>query len=193
MAAYDAGASTYAQNRQVHDPARAHAFAASASQGHRLDLGCGPGLWFPHLGRPLVGVDASMAMLDIAHKAADDVELVQADLGSLPFADGSFTGIWANKCLQHIAVDDMEEVLTDLHRVLTADGVIFVEMFSGTGSFHSDDDLPGRLFTLWELRDLAGLLRCVGFDIGDTDKIPAATEPDLGRIRLTATRHRIDL
>lgn len=186
LAAYDAGAATYATHRRPEDPARAQTFAAALGHGRRLDLGCGPGLWFEHLDRPLVGADASTPMLRAARATDATVPLVQTAIEALPFTRGAFAGVWANKCLQHIRAHDLAMVLADLHRVVSVDGRLAVEVFTGTGTFRSDDDLPGRRFTLWAPDDFAAVLVGAGFGIDDVDTI----DGDPGRLRVTATRLR---
>lgn len=188
VAVYDSNAATYAANRNVRDPTPVEAFTSSCPPGRRLDLGCGPGLYFTLLGKPLIGIDASQSMLQVAGERRLQVPLMQADQEWLPFRRGSFTGIWASKCLQHVAADDLPMVLHDLHRVLDVGGLFAAELFAGVGTFVSDDDLPGRRFTLWDPAELTDLLIGAGFtdiDIheGDTGGITA-------RMLLTARRVR---
>lgn len=187
LAAYDAGAATYAENRRPLDPERARRLAAATSADRCLDLGCGPGLWFTHLGRPLVGADASAPMLDRARTVDSTVPLVQTLLEALPFARGAFAGVWANKCLQHVAAADLPLVLADLHRIIEVDGRLDVEVFAGSGTFRSDDDLPGRRFCLWDPDELADVLSGAGFGVDDLDVVD---DGDLGRIQVSGTRLR---
>lgn len=186
LVAYDAGASIYAENRTPTDPVRAAAFAEAVGDGRRLDLGCGPGLWFSHLGRPLVGTDASAPMLRLAGTVDPTVPLVRAILEQLPFADGTFAGVWANKCLQHVERADLPVVLAGLYRILTVGGRLDIEAFTGTGTFRSDDDLPGRRFTLWRPDDLVQVLEGARFGVDACSTVRSGD--GLGRVRLSATR-----
>lgn len=188
LAVYDAAAATYAERRRPVHPGRARAFATDIADGLRLDLGCGPGLWFAFLGRPLVGMDASATMLSAARGIDPSVPLVQGALEDLPFRDSTFTGVWANKCLQHAAADDMESVLAGLHRILRTHGRLAVELFAGSGTFRSDDDLPGRRFTLWNPDEFMGLLVATGFEVDHLDIVEPANNDDLGRILCSAVR-----
>jgi len=190
LAAYDAGAATYATNRRPRDLTRAEAFTAAMGDGRRLDLGCGPGLWFAHLGRPLVAADASAPMLWLARGRDRRVPVLQALLESLPFARGAFDGVWANKCLQHVMPADLPLVLADLHRIIGVDGRLDVEVFIGSGTFRSEDDLPGRRFTLWDPDELGDLLAGTGFRTDERVTVAAGDAQDLGRMQLTATRLR---
>lgn len=190
LAAYDAGAAIYAAHRRPTDPDRARAFTTALGHGRRLDLGCGPGLWFDYLGDPLIGADASGPMLLEAREIDPAVPLVRSVVEALPFARGAFAGVWANKCLQHVGADDLAMVLADVHRIIRVDGRFDVEVFTGTGTFRSDDDLPGRRFTLWDPDDFAAVLVGAGFGIDHLDAIGGAGDGEPGRIRVTATRLR---
>ena len=163
VAVYDANAATYAEHRNVRDPEPATVFATTCPPGRRLDLGCGPGLYFSLLGTPLIGIDASWPMLHLADERRLAVPLAQADQERLPFRRGSFTGVWANKCLQHVAAEELPMVLHDIHRALDVGGRFAAELFSGNGTFVTDGDLPGRRFTLWNPDELTDLLIGAGF------------------------------
>lgn len=188
LAAYDRGATTYADHRSVRDPGPAHEFERSVPDGRRLDLGCGPGLYFGLIGRPVIGADASLPMLGVARGRDRSIPLIAADQEALPFARGSFSGIWANKCLQHVAASKLPLVLADLHRILETDGRLALELFAGEGSFRSDDDLPGRRFVLWDPDELADLLVGAGFSVDDVDVTDSGD--DLTRLIVRATRLR---
>jgi TDG/mug DNA glycosylase family protein len=190
LAAYDRGAATYARNRRPRDPVRAEAFAAATGTSRRLVLGCGPGLWFPHLGRPLVGADASAPMLRRARDSDRSVPLVRTLLEELPFARAAFGGVWAGKCLQHVEAADLPLVLAGLHRVIEVDGRFDVEVFTGSGSFRSDDDLPGRRFTLWDPDEFCDVVTGAGFRIDERVTVSARDDRDLGRVQVSATRLR---
>ncbi len=188
LAAYDAGADDYAAHRSVRDTKPASEFASAAPEGRRLDLGCGPGLYFDLIGAPLVACDASLPMLRVARSGHQTVPLALVDQEALPFARGSFGGVWANKCLQHVAAADLPMVLADLHRIVRVDGVLALEVFAGEGEFRSDDDLPGRRFTLWDPVELEDLLSGAGFAV---DHLEVTGEgDDLNRLLIRATRLR---
>jgi SAM-dependent methyltransferase len=112
-----------------------------------LDAGCGNGdLWRVNLHRldataRLTLADLSEGMLDAACAGLGSRAFyVEADLQSLPFADGAFDVVLANHVLYH--VPDLPRALDELARVLAPGG-----RFSATtvGERH-----------LAELRDLVG-------------------------------------
>jgi len=185
VAVYESVAAEYRRRRRAYEPERAAAFAASLPDGaRRLDLGCGPALYAPLLGRPLVGTDVAFAMCAEARRAAPDAPVVRHDLEALPFRPGSFAGVWAWKCLQHVPADRLPGALAELHRALPVGGRLALALFRGGEQrvyeevSPSDDDFPGRLFTWWEPEPLTELLAGAGFDVEGldvTDRIMKAT------------------
>ncbi len=187
VAVYEDHAATYLANRTARDPERAERFAAAVTRGvSRLDLGSGPGHYLGLLGTPVVAVDAAPAMLVEARRLQPHVPGVAADFEELPFRTGSFGGIWANKCLQHVDPGSLPLVLGELRRVLDVGGRLDLLVFAGEGEATSDDDLPGRYFAWWDPERLADVVLGAGFGIDDV----AVTEGESARIAVTATRLR---
>lgn len=190
VAVYEANADEYRRRRKAYDPERAERFRTGVAEGGvRLDLGCGPGLYFPLLGRPLIGSDVAAAMCTEARRADPTVPVARHDLVALPFRAGAFAGIWAWKCLQHVPAVELPGALSELARCLAAGGRLELAVFrSGRGEVHEeisahDDDFPGRLFTWWEPRPLESALDAAGFTIDDlavtdrTVKVVATRRP----------------
>jgi SAM-dependent methyltransferase len=101
--------------------------AALHLAGHEsiLDIGTGPGD-FPqrlsqngHRGR-IVGIDASAGMIARAKSGGAQIEFLQADAQSLPFADESFDVVTARHMLYH--VKDIPLALRETCRVLRPGG-----------------------------------------------------------------------
>lgn len=89
-----------------------------------LDVGSGPGTYYPYLQRryPRItyhGLDQSVAMLK-SHPAEQN--LLQGDAQHLPFADGVFDVVMANHMLYHIP--DIDAALREIRRVLKPDGIL---------------------------------------------------------------------
>ena len=88
--------------------------------GRVLDLGCGIGHTFHELApRETVGVDIEPRALE-----GQDRETLAADMRDLPLADGSFESLISVHSIEH--VPDPVNVLSEVVRVLTADGVAVV-------------------------------------------------------------------
>lgn len=78
----------------------------------KLNLGCGA---YPASG--WVNVDL--------HDDGPQPDVI-ADLADLPFDDGSAEAVYAGHVFEHIALADVPAVLTEIDRVLAADGVLMV-------------------------------------------------------------------
>ena len=122
--------------------------ALGAATGDRvLDLGCGPGFYVAELlervgpSGHVAGVDTSGPMLELAAArigTRDNVELAAAPATALPFADDSFDGAISVQVLEY--VDDVDQALAELHRVLRPGGRVVVwDVDWETVSMHSAD------------------------------------------------------
>lgn len=116
----------------------------AGGQAH-LDFGCGDGRFLRALKakgiRCLVGVDVSRRTVERAQKASGGLEITHiARAVPLPFPDATFSSITLMDVLEH--VDEQDELLDELHRVLSDDGVLIVTVprrhvfsFLDTGNF----------------------------------------------------------
>jgi SAM-dependent methyltransferase len=98
-----------------------------------LDVGCGPGDYYTalmnrHPGIQYVGVDFAWEML-ASNPARGCV--AQSDAVDLPFETGTFDVVMANHVL--FLVDDREQAIRELRRVLKPDGVLL----TSTNSIHT--------------------------------------------------------
>ena len=188
---YERSAAEYGNKRRAYRPDRARAFAdAVPAGGWRLDLGCGPGHYLPHLDRPVVAADAAVAMVAEARRRCGDVPGVACDLEALPFRRGAVAGVWASKCLQHVAPERLPLALGGLHRVLPVGGVLDITMFAGDGVelTDDDDDFPGRRFTWWQPERLHDVLVGAGFELDELRVADPSWEH--GRVVARARRAR---
>ena len=194
VAAYERSAAEYAARRSAYGADRAEAFAGSLGAGRlRLDLGCGPGLYLGHLGRPLVAADAAQAMVRTAVAAHPDVAGVRGDLTALPFRSDGLAGVWASKAHQHVPAAALPGALGEIQRVLPVGGRLELTMFGHDGSGDTetritgaDDDFPDRLFTLWHADALRDVLVGAGFDVDALTVAPG----DWPRLEVRAVRAR---
>jgi ubiquinone/menaquinone biosynthesis C-methylase UbiE len=126
--------------------------------------------WLEARGAQVVGVDVSTGMLRTA-RAAVRGALVEADMRSLPFADGSFDAVWCMAALLHVPKVEAAGVLSEIARVLADGGLLALGLRQGTGEGWQPGP-PGwheRYFALYEADELAGLLRAAGFVAGAID------------------------
>jgi ubiquinone/menaquinone biosynthesis C-methylase UbiE len=95
-----------------------------------LDVGCGTGLLFSHVGaetQTVVGIDISGKLLLQAKKRARNflnVHLVQADADHMPFKDNYFSVVFAFTVLQNLP--DPLETLKEVKRITERDAPIVV-------------------------------------------------------------------
>lgn len=145
--------------------------------GAVVDLGCGPGWFTPHLGRPAVALDAAAAMLDLVPGYDPAALRVQADLAHLPLRRGGLKAAWASKSYLHLARSEVPMALHDLHRSLAVGGLARFRVAGSSVTdtddidhlehgFFENDDFPGRRFSTWSAALLRAVLVGAGFTIG---------------------------
>jgi ubiquinone/menaquinone biosynthesis C-methylase UbiE len=92
-----------------------------------LDAGCGDGRYLAALAGELparrAGIDISERILETA-RARTDAELRQANLESIPFADGEFDLVLCSQVIEHVL--DAPAAARELARVLRPDGVLVI-------------------------------------------------------------------
>ena len=166
---YESRASEWRDRRPARFTERAEQFGASVpSDAMRADLGCGPGLYLPYLGRPVVALDAARAMLELARGVASDAGLVQADVEALPLRRGSLGGAWARATYLHIPRPRLPAALAELHQVLRVGALAHITMrLSDDHGLLAGDDFPGRFFAGWQPEPLRDVLVGAGFFVDE--------------------------
>ncbi|MEO1268063.1 MAG: class I SAM-dependent methyltransferase [Myxococcota bacterium] len=133
-----------------------------------LEVGCGTGLILRRVApvaRSAIGIDLSAGML---HRAvARGLDVVQADVTALPFADASFDTVYSFKVLSHVR--DLELALAECARVTRPGGRLFLEFYNrrslrylvkrlawpgAVSPNHRESDVYTRWYTLTELLGL---------------------------------------
>lgn len=138
-------------------------FRERVGGGLVADLGCGSGRYLNELGGPVVGVDATRAMLTLARSGG--CPLLQGDLESLPLADGTLAGAFARHSYLHLPKARLLPALGEAKRVLCAGGWLMATLIAGSyeGYELPDDDFPGRYFACWTGPELSAVLEAAGF------------------------------
>jgi ubiquinone/menaquinone biosynthesis C-methylase UbiE len=137
-----------------------------------LDAGCGAGVpVMPRLadaGFGLVGIDLSRVQVELARTHVPDARWSQADLVTLPFRDGAFSGLVSYYAIIHVPRSDHHAVFAEFRRVLRRGGVALVCL--GARDLPEDDDAESWLGThmFWshfDARTNLEMLGTAGFDI----------------------------
>jgi SAM-dependent methyltransferase len=120
-------------------------------RGLVLDLGCGSGLDLAELtarGLTAIGLDISGAMLRIARSVAPTSAgyLLRADMRSLPLADGSVDGVWADGSVHHLPKESLLHALHEVGRVLRPGGLFGMSAERGSfeGFVERQEGVTGR-------------------------------------------------
>jgi SAM-dependent methyltransferase len=119
------------------------------------DVGCGPGRVAAFLaarGLDVVGVDVSQAMLAVARDAHPDIRFEQGWLSALPFRGGSLGGAVCWYSIIHTPPEQLDEVFTELQRVLTEDGHLLLAFQAGDGECVHRPDAYGTDISLTSYR-----------------------------------------
>jgi TDG/mug DNA glycosylase family protein len=131
----------------------------------RLDLACGPGWHAAHLGQPVVATDAAVAMLALVPGHAPGAWRVAHDLESVPFRRGVFGGVWAHKCLMHIAQERVPLALADLHRASSVGAALHIRVTSDRATAEQQDEFGGRHFAFWNPDHLVRVVVGAGYAV----------------------------
>ena len=165
---YEARAQEWETARPARRIDKARQFGRAVASGSlRADLGCGPGSYTGLLGRPIVALDASKAMLARAREKAPHAMVLAADLEALPMAPRSLRGVWARNSYLHLPRVRLPLALAQLHWAMRQGARLDLGMIPGTFEGHDlpGDDFPGRFFSLWSPEELSRVLVGAGFEV----------------------------
>jgi len=142
-------------------------FRSHLTAGARvLDAGCGAGhdlRWFTAEGFAAEGIDFSDALVDVAQGTG--LEARVRDLRLADFAAGTFDGIWCNRVLMHLSIEDCHRVLGIFFKALKPRGVLFVSFIEGAGSENGSGGGPGPRVFRFAHEGFLSLLRQSGFTL----------------------------
>jgi hypothetical protein len=167
---YEARGDEWAAKRSARFADAAVGFAARVAPGAtRADLGCGPGLYLPNLGEPVLALDAAATMLDLAGQAAPGALRVRADLESLPLRAASLGGAWARASYLHVARTRLPLALRQLHQACVLDAPVVLSVTRGDAELDelTTDDFAGRRFAQWQPEPFTDVVAGAGFALDD--------------------------
>ncbi|WP_135830299.1 class I SAM-dependent methyltransferase [Halorussus halobius] len=155
---------------------RGHTAGASADAGHAVDLGrvadLGSGTGFftddvAPFATAVRAVDVQSEMHDVYRRKGvpENVELVTADVGDLPFADGELDAAFSTMTFHEFAG---EGALGEVARVLGAGGRLVVADWSANGDGEGGPPADER----FDRDEAVGLLDDAGFEVVRADERP---------------------
>jgi ubiquinone/menaquinone biosynthesis C-methylase UbiE len=122
-------------NLQFRALRRALALASVPTGSRFLDVGCGTGRWvrrYGELGFSVVGVDATIGMLQMARVHDTRAPLTAGLAQSLPFSDAAFDCLSDITVVQHIPYKLQSKALQEMVRILKPGGrMILMEVICG--------------------------------------------------------------
>jgi ubiquinone/menaquinone biosynthesis C-methylase UbiE len=186
VAAYDESAASYQEDWRFRRPLDAvRKFRGLAAPGATvLDVASGPALDVRLLrdaGFKVVAGDISQESMRLGKLMFPKGSLAVWDFLRLPFADGTFGGVWAPAALQHLSRSQIRPALAELRRVHRT-GPIFVTFRQGHGDLEEVEDPPaGTVYATTVTPDeLKALLLDAGYTEVETELRPDPLErPDV--------------
>jgi len=98
-----------------------------------LDVGHGNGAisnYYHTKGLDVTGIEVVPAFVEKATQKYPGVKFSLYDGKSIPFEESTFDSIILNDVLEHISYEDIESVLSEVRRVLTPDGVVYISVMN---------------------------------------------------------------
>ena len=120
-----------------------------------LELGMGPGRDFDILKKTYkaTGSDGSKAFLARYKKRDKTANIIRLDAVSIPI-DRKFDGIYSNKVLHHLAINDFKKSIRRQRDVLNQDGIAFHSLWKGNKTEYKH----GLRFVYYEMDKLEKII-----------------------------------
>jgi ubiquinone/menaquinone biosynthesis C-methylase UbiE len=111
-------------------------------RGVVCDVACGPGQVARYLDDaklPVMGIDASKAMIRHARATTTNVDYRIGDMTALDLPDASLAGMTAFYAIVHLEAERLTDVFREFRRVLAAQAPLLLSFHIGTGRLHRDE------------------------------------------------------
>lgn len=139
---------------------------AEQISGRVIDAGCGPGHWTDFLhkqGAEISGIDLVPEFVVNARIRFPEVTFQVSSLRALDVADQSIGGVLAWYSLIHLPPAELPQVLSEFHRVSTAQGHLLVGFFEGKSAEPFDHAVTRAYY--WSVEQMSTLLDEAEFDV----------------------------
>lgn len=133
-----------------------------------LDVGCGTGepifRYFAERSYPILGLDASAAMLAIARKNFPEHEFLQMDMRELQL-DRQFDAILAWHSFFHLPLEDQKNMFTRFHEHLKPNGILLFTSGHERGEAWGENGGEQLFHASFSTQEYQELLQHSGFTI----------------------------
>lgn len=143
-----------------------------------LDVGSGTGLDSGSLAEKyaVTAIEVSKRMSEICKYENPNVDVVNADIRSLPLPKGTYKGIWARDSLHHIPDADADAVFQKLADALVEEGILYVIVRQGNGMEdveieHKPYGSLERYYYLYSVEELIDRAKRAGLEMVKMDHI----------------------
>ncbi|BCJ54317.1 hypothetical protein Asp14428_57920 [Actinoplanes sp. NBRC 14428] len=148
----------------------------SIRPGTVLDVGCGPGhltAYLRSLNVDAIGIDLVPEFIAHAKATHPTGTYHIGTMQSLDAADNSIAGILASYSLIHIPPQDLDEVLTELRRVLKPAGKLVAGLFDADDRTEPFDHKVARAYR-WPIGEFSQRLAEAGFTEVEHERRPGS-------------------
>jgi len=149
-----------------------------------LDVGCGPGQDTNYMfrkGLNVEGIDLSETMIGTAKKRFPEIKFLVMDMRNLEYPDNYFDGLLVSFSLIHIPNRDIDNVLSELRRVLKNKGIMYIGLQEGKGEkFVTEPLRPKEKMFLhyFTLSEISKLLKKFNFEILFSKSLPPESKEE---------------
>ncbi|MBO2451426.1 class I SAM-dependent methyltransferase [Actinomadura barringtoniae] len=168
---------------------------ADSVSGPIADIGCGPGHVAAHLhglGTPVLGIDLSPRMIEIASASHPGIGFHTGDMRELHVPDQAWSGIVALYSIIHIPPADLPRAFAEFYRVLKPSGVLLLAFHLGDEVRHMDEWWGHQVsldFQFYLRPEIETALTDAGFTVDAyIERKPYAHEAETTRAYLMAHR-----
>lgn len=152
--------------------ALADKFISLVGSGRVLDAGCGPGrdlVRFANAGFETVGVDLNEEFVRLSRRNTQNlnVSVLRANLCHLPFASGSFDGLWACASLVHLQDEEASRALGEFARVTKPSSIVYSSVKISGPAGWSDTPHGRRWFKVWNPENYLNMVQDNSMEVLD--------------------------